>query len=162
MLCTRIVAHMCRDPLSGYTCSRRFPQNPVFFFQCSSGVALPPPPPKKPCHACRPLTARGVARQAASEKVSRYREAQQLHLRVSCYTVQLCPQQSRTQLCVCDPAEACQCKENLQSNLSFSSWGFVRMVSNQRMGTSHRTPPPPLPRLNDTHLADAWEKCCRF
>ena len=29
--------------------------------------------PTKPCRTCRPSTARGVTRQAASEKVSRYR-----------------------------------------------------------------------------------------
>ena len=40
------------------------------FFRCSRGVALhPPPPPKKLCRTCRPSTARGVARQAASEKI---------------------------------------------------------------------------------------------
>ena len=43
-----------------------------------SGVAevsryTPPPPQKRPCRACRPWTARGFARQAACEKVSRYR-----------------------------------------------------------------------------------------
>ena len=30
-------------------------------------------PPKRPCRTCRPRTARSVARQAASERVSRYR-----------------------------------------------------------------------------------------
>ena len=39
-------------------------------FRCSSRVALNPHPQKKPCRTCRPSTARGVARHAASEKVS--------------------------------------------------------------------------------------------
>ena len=57
----------------------------------SSGVAAVSryTPPKKPCRTCRPWTARSVACQAASEKVSRYRGVQQLHFRVSRYTVQL-------------------------------------------------------------------------
>ena len=39
-----------------------------------SGVAVVPrySPPKKACRTCRPSTERGVAHQAASEKVSRY------------------------------------------------------------------------------------------
>ena len=41
------------------------------FFRCSSSIALHTPP-KRPCRTCRPGTARSVARQVASEKVSRY------------------------------------------------------------------------------------------
>ena len=39
-------------------------------FVYSSGILLPPPPPKRPYRARRASTARGVARQAASSKVS--------------------------------------------------------------------------------------------
>ena len=41
------------------------------FFRRSSSIALHPP--TRRCRTCRPWTARSVARQAASEKVSRYR-----------------------------------------------------------------------------------------
>ena len=72
-----IVAHVCGDPLSRYTChatlSQQISSESWGSFRCSSAFALHPPPPKKPCRTGRPSTARGVTRQAASEKVSRYR-----------------------------------------------------------------------------------------
>ena len=66
---------MCGDPLSRYTCrvarvAASFLRI-LGFFKCSSSIALHPPL-KRPCRTCRPWTARSVARQAASEKVSRY------------------------------------------------------------------------------------------
>ena len=45
--------------------------------------------PEGTYRTCPASTARGVARQA-SQKVSRYRGVEQLYLRVSRYTVQLC------------------------------------------------------------------------
>ena len=52
--------------------SHQISSESVFFLEgCNSGIALHPP--NKPCRTCRPSTARDVAHQAASEKVSRYR-----------------------------------------------------------------------------------------
>ena len=55
--------HVCGEPLSRYTCRSRLPQVAVSRYTS---------PLKKPCRTCRPSTVRGVARQAASEKVSLY------------------------------------------------------------------------------------------
>ena len=73
-----IAAHVCGDPLSRYTCratrvAADFPQTPGVFQVCTQRCRATPAPPKKPCRTCRPPTARGVAHQAASEKVSSYR-----------------------------------------------------------------------------------------
>ena len=45
------------------------------------------PPLSSPCHTRRASTARGAARQTDSQRVSSYTGVQQLHLRVSRYTV---------------------------------------------------------------------------
>ena len=71
-----IVARVCGDPLSRYTCrATRFALQISSESWAFSGVAAVSRyiPPVRPCRTCRPSTARGVARQAASEKVSRYR-----------------------------------------------------------------------------------------
>ena len=70
-----IVAHVCGDPPLRYTCRATLVAADFLrilaFFRCSGGIALHTP--NLPCRTCRPSTAGGVARQAASEKVSRYR-----------------------------------------------------------------------------------------
>ena len=54
------------------------------FMYSNNGIALHPPA-QGPCRTRRVSTAKGVACQAASQKVSRYRGAQQLRLPVSRY-----------------------------------------------------------------------------
>ena len=53
-------------------------------FLNNSGIALQHPP-RKPCRTCLVSAARGVARQAASQKASHYRGVYQLHLCVAKY-----------------------------------------------------------------------------
>ena len=79
-----IVALMCGDPLSRYTCHATCIAADFLrilrFFRCSSSIALHPP--EKALLHLSPLNCQSVARQAASDKVSRYRGVQQLYLRV--------------------------------------------------------------------------------
>ena len=52
-----IVAHVCGDPLSCYTCRATRVAADFLrilgFFRCSSNIALHPPP-RRPCRTCRP------------------------------------------------------------------------------------------------------------
>ena len=72
--CLTIVAHVCGDPLSCYTCRATcVAADFLNFLMYNSGVCMAvvscyPPPPRRPCRTRRASGARGVARQAASHK----------------------------------------------------------------------------------------------